>query len=604
MAELHLLRPWWLLALPVGLALAWLLLRRITGSGAWQDVVDAQLRPHVLTAPFSGRALRWQAGAALLTLIVATVALAGPAWERIAVPAYRDDDALVVVLDMSRTMDATDVEPTRLERAKLKLLELLDRRDTGQTALVVFSTHAYTVTPLSTDRRTITAMVNVLATDLMPTRGSVVASGLVKAGDLLRNAGVRSGHVLLISDSEPDTDALEQAAALQREGRTVSVMAVGTAQGAPIALPGGGFLSDQRGAVLVPRLNASALRSLADAGGGRFTMLTPDGRDLDAVLPAAHGASVLADRSDGDVRADIWLDHGPWLAVALLPLLLLAFRRGWVAVWLFALLLPMPRAEAFEWASLWQRPDQRGVAALEADDPVRAADLFDDPVWQGVALYRSADYAESAAALEAVDTAMAHYNRGNALARSGQLLDAIAAYDRVLALQPDHEDALFNRELLEQLLEENPELAGTGQDEDSQPDDDDGQNQADGQPSGAGDPQAGVDESGDDDGVGPTAADTETGESGSGTDSPDPREMADMQDLLAGDGDQEADEGEPLTAMAEDEWSDEQAAEQWLRRVPQDPGGLLRRKFELQYQRMNIDQDGNPILREHVREPW
>ncbi len=603
MAELHLLRPWWLLALPVGMALAWLLLRRASGRGAWRDVVDAQLQPYVLAAPSAGRGFRWQAGAVLMALIVATVALAGPAWERVAAPAYRDDDALVVVLDMSRTMDATDVEPTRLERAKLKLLELLERRDTGQTALVVFSTHAYTVTPLSTDRRTITAMVNVLATDLMPTRGSVVASGLVKGGELLRNAGVRTGHVLLISDSEPDADALEQAGALQREGRTVSVMAVGTAQGAPIAQPGGGFLSDQRGAVVIPRLNASALRALAEAGGGRFSMLTPDGRDLDALLPSERGASVLADQSDGDVRADIWLDRGAWLAVALLPVLLLAFRRGLVAVWLFVLLLPMPRAEAFEWASLWQRQDQRGAAALEADDPVRAAELFEDPVWQGVALYRSADYARSAAALEAVDTAMAHYNRGNALARSGRLLDAIAAYDRVLALQPDHEDALFNRELLEQLLEEDPELASAGQDDDGQPGDDDEQEQGEGQPSGVGDPQAGADTQGDDD-RDDASAGADEGEAGDETGPSESGEVADMQDLVTDGEDQQADDGASLAALAEDEWSDEQVAEQWLRRVPQDPGGLLRRKFELQYQRMNTDQDGNPILQEHVREPW
>ena len=82
-------------------------------------------------------------------------------------------------------MDAGDVEPSRLARAKLKLLDLLERRAAGQTALVVFSTHAFTVTPLTTDTRTISALVTSVDTDIMPTQGGSIAAGLERAATLL-----------------------------------------------------------------------------------------------------------------------------------------------------------------------------------------------------------------------------------------------------------------------------------------------------------------------------------------------------------------------------------------------------------------------------------
>ena len=160
MAEFHFLRPLWLLLLPVGAWLIWQLLR-----GRADERRLAQRRRRELAAARARRArgaARQPARAASRrssAWFVAIVALAGPAWERLPVPAFRSDEALVVALDLSRSMDAGDVEPSRLARAKLKLLDLLERRAAGQTALVVFSTHAFTVTPLTTDTRTIASLV-------------------------------------------------------------------------------------------------------------------------------------------------------------------------------------------------------------------------------------------------------------------------------------------------------------------------------------------------------------------------------------------------------------------------------------------------------------
>jgi Ca-activated chloride channel family protein len=612
MAEFHFLRPLWLLLLPVAAWLAWQLMRGRSDVGGWRGVVDAGLRPHVLAEPAVLRDSRLALGVALASFAVAIVALAGPAWERLPVPAFRSDEALVVALDLSRSMNAGDVEPSRLERAKLKLFDLLERRAAGQTALVVFSTHAFTVTPLTTDTRTISSLVGAVDTDIMPTQGSRIGAGLERAATLLQQTGIRDGDILLITDSEVADADIDLAGDLAGEGYRVSVLAVGTEQGAPIPRAEGGFVSDANGQVVVPQLDAGSLQRLAAVGGGRYAALTTNDRDLDALFPArtALPLDVALDEAAGEqYEADVWLDRGLVLAIVLLPLLALCFRRGWIAVWLLVVLAPVPRAHAFEWQDLWQRPDQRGIEALENEQAERAAELFDSSEWRGAAQYRAGQFEASAASLANVDSTNGHYNRGNALAKAGQIPAAIAAYDRALELAPDHEDARYNRELLEQFLQDNPQEQPPeqGQGEQAEADADQAQGQS-------GEQQ----ENGE-------AADQQQSQQGEQGDSGESQaaEGASDQPEEPNDGEPQGEEGAEQQANAGEEaadeatadasgpqdveqWASEQAAEQWLRRVPQDPGGLLRRKFLYQYQRFGVDQNGNRVIEGAAAEarPW
>ena len=585
MSEFHFLRPWWLIALPLGLVLIWRLLGRGGARGSWFAVVDRALQPHVLARPDRFGAVHWPVIAALGACLLATLALAGPTWERLPVPAFRSSDALVVALDLSRSMDAGDIEPSRLARAKLKVLSLLERRTSGQTALVVFSAHAFTVTPLTTDTRTIASLANSLSTDIMPSQGSYPEAGLTRARQLLEQTGVTEGEVLVITDAGVSELSLNVAQELRSAGFTTSVLAVGTREGAPIPERGAGFLTDSTGQVVVPQLDAAGLRRLAAAGGGRYAELTADDGDLDALFPAAVGLleGTVDTDEDGDYESDQWRDAGVWLAVALLPFLALAFRRGWIAAWLVCVILPMPRAEAFEWRDLWQRPDRQGLEAMQADEPARAAELFEDPAWRAAAEYRSADYAASAATLRPFDTAEAHYNRGNALARAGELEPAIAAYEQAIELKPDHADAIYNRDLLKQLLEQQQE-----QQEQQSQDQQQSQSGAQQQDGSDGDEE-----------------NAQNQDSGQQNQTQEPGE----QQAEADDGEAEQ-QGEPEQEQASatpddvEEWASDQAAEQWLRRIPQDPGGLLRRKFLYQYQRLGVDQDGNYVWPGDEKRPW
>jgi Ca-activated chloride channel homolog len=613
MAEFHFLRPFWLLLAPVGAWLIWQLLRGRADGGGWRAVVEPTLRPHVLAEPEVLRDSRLALLAALTAWLLAVVGLAGPAWERLPVPAFRSDEALVVALDLSRSMDAGDVEPSRLARAKLKLLDLLERRAAGQTALVVFSTHAFTVTPLTTDTRTIAALVSSVDTNIMPTQGGSIAAGLEKAATLLEQTGLRRGDVLLITDSEVADADLDLAGELAGDGYRVSVLAVGTEQGAPIPRAEGGFVSDANGQVVIPQLDASSLQRLAAAGGGRYAVLAPNDRDLDTLFPATLSLDVALDddAASEQYQADVWLDRGILLVVVLLPLLALSFRRGWICVWLLVALAPLPRAHAFEWQDLWQRADQRAYDALEAQQAQQAAELFKNPEWRSAAQYRAEQFEASAASLANVDSAASHYNRGNALAKAGQLPAAIAAYDRALELDPANEDARYNRDLVEEFLRNNPEEQPPPQDQSQgeqgqQGDSDQSQSQSGEQQDGneSGDEQSEQGEQG------------ESGDSQANDGTQDqPQEASDAEQQPEDGSEQQANAGEAAEEEAAanaagadevEQWASEQAAEQWLRRVPQDPGGLLRRKFLYQYQRLGVDQDGNRVIEGAAAEqrPW
>ncbi|MGH8222510.1 MAG: VWA domain-containing protein, partial [Woeseiaceae bacterium] len=563
-------------------------------------VVDPALAPYVLARRAPGGT-----GSKLLLLllggVIALLAMAGPSWHRVEQPVFRSEQALVIALDLSRSMDAQDLSPSRLMRARLKILDILERRKSGQTALVVYSANAFTVTPLTTDADTVGALVNSLSTDIMPSRGSYPAAAIDKARQLLEQAGAGHGEVLLITDGGASPAAERAAAELRDAGYSLSVLGVGTPQGAPIPKVGGGFVTDRAGNIAVPRLESEGLRSLASAGGGRFAALSTDDRDIDALLSDdPTGASA----SDESMATDQWQEEGPWLLLILVPLAALAFRRGLVLLLLLAV-LPLPEpAQAFGWEDLWRNRDQQGQRRLEEGDPAEAAALFRDPSWAAVASYRAGDYATSAAGFAEREDADSLYNLGNALARHGRFESAIDAYEQALEIDPALEDAAYNRDLLKEL--EQQQDAQGDQQGDRQSQEDGGAQQSEG--------ESRSEQRGEEGSAGNAGSESQDGESSvrdaEATDQEDLEAIQRELERTAQEAGQQAEgESEQSTSQAEAEQmrrmqEQQQAMEQWLRRIPNDPGGLLRRKFQYQYQRMGRDQDGNNLWPDDEVQPW
>jgi Ca-activated chloride channel family protein len=597
LAELHFLRPEWLYAIPpVVLSAIWFAYRRL-GAGSWERVVDPALAPYVLSASQSHqRDSRWLLFG--LVGVLGVIALAGPAYQRIEQPVYRSGQSLVVALDLSRSMDAQDVAPSRLVRARLKILDLLAQRASGQTALLVFSANAFTVTPLTTDNDTVAALVNSLSTDIMPSRGSYPVSAIAKGRQLLEQASVSSGEVLLITDGGSSPAAERAARDLAQAGFTLSVLGVGTAQGAPIPRGTGGFVTDQSGRMAVPRLEESSLRALAAAGGGRYATLTSDDRDLEYLLSGEVGARSASD--DGQAT-DQWREEGPWLLLLLLPLAAMAFRRGWVLLVLVVILPLSSTAEASLWDDLWRNKDQQAKQLLDAGETAAAAELFKDEQWRAVSKYRAGEYATSAAEFAAREDSRNLYNLGNALARQGEFESALDAYEQVIGREPGNEDAIYNRELVKQALEQQQQQQEGEQQESSESSGEQGDNAEN-----SADPNQET--------SGNSDADGESGED-SPSDQAENEATEEQLEALQQElkrAAEEAKQQNPAEQQLSDaelaelrrQQAEEQAMEQWLRRIPNDPGGLLRRKFRYQYQKMGKDQDGNNLWPDNEEQPW
>jgi Ca-activated chloride channel family protein len=603
-AEFHFLRPEWLWALLLVAGMTWVLARRRLAPGSWRSVVDPALAPYVLsTGQVQGLSYRWWL--ALLGGILAALALAGPSWQRVEQPVFRSEQAMVIALDLSRSMDAQDLVPSRLTRARLKILDILDKRSSGQTALVVYSSNAFTVTPLTTDADTVAALVNSLSTDIMPSRGSYPVAAIEKGRQLLEQAGVALGEVLLITDGGSSAAAESAAEDLRSAGFQLSVLAVGTPDGAPIPRAGGGFVTDRSGNIAVPRLESSGLQRLAAAGGGRFAVMTSDDQDLDKLLSDAVGSG---SESDESLATDQWQEEGPWLLLLLVPMAALAFRKGLVLM-LFIVVLPISEpAHALSWQDLWLTPDQQAQRLLEEGSAADAAQLFEDQRWRAVANFRAGDYGNSAAGFGELDDSESLYNLGNALAKMGEFEAAIAAYDEVIDADPDNEDALYNRDLLQDMLE---------QQQDSQSGDQGNQENASDSGGGAQQSEGASqsDQAGQEGEAGDPGAEGEQGES-----SVRDEEAASQEDLeamqqelerAAQEAQQQAAEAQEQQGVTQEEaeamrraQEQQQAMEQWLRRIPDDPGGLLRRKFRYQYQRQGRDQDGNNLWPDDEVQPW
>lgn len=594
--DFHFLRPWWFLALPVLLWMVFQLNRRSTGIVSWKAVCDPHLLPFLLIGSDQiPQRIPWiLLGAGWL---LAVLALAGPTWSKQPQPVLQAHSGLVIVLDLSHSMDAQDVRPSRLTRAKHKVLDILKQREEGQTALVVFAQEAFVVSPLTDDAATIASMVPTLTTELMPLQGSRLDLALETANQLLSQSGFSGGDIIVISDGPTEGEPWEVVRRVQKLGRRISVLAVGTSEGAPVPLNSGGFLKDRTGAIVIPKADITSLQAIARAGGGQFVQLQNDDSDLNQLiaLQVDHPAATVFDPSTGTTEQ--WKEEGPWFVIALIVLALPAFRRGWVSSVFLAMAFFPPPASAWTWEDLWLRSDQQGAKHLEAGNPEEAAQLFSDSNWKGVANYRAGDYAKAIESFSKDETVDSYYNRGNALARLGKLESALAAYEKVLNKDPGHEDAGFNANLIRKLLKQQATQ------QQSQPPTTAAQRSADqGGQKAPGTEKESVD--GDQNQKQESSANQPRGDqkNGKSEGTAFPNKTQDLG-ALQRERSEDSEEASQIVEQSMEEstksWSQmaqspnlsqeeketRQATAQWLRRIPDDPGGLLRRKFLLEHQR-------------------
>jgi len=571
----HWQRPFWLLLTPLLGFLLWQLWHREKRSGRWQALLPAAFQTALLTAT-GGRSSRLPWLALGLAWLLALLALLGPSWQRIEQQNPKPADPLVVLLELTPEMLASDASPNRLAQAKRKLLDLLEARQDAQTAIVVYAGSAHTLVPLSDDLATSRNLLDVLNPGIMPEPGKRADLAVIKALQLLEQGAQGNGRLLLLTSSLDEAQRRAISQAIGRRGERLRILGIGSTQGAPIIQEDGSFLKDAQGTILLPRLDSNGLKRFADELGGQYQGVTLDERDLRnlGLLDAPQHVR----RDGGLTRLETWADQSHWLLLPLLLLAACAARRGWLLC-LPLLLLSLPQnSYAFSFDDLWLRADQQGQRLLEAQQPAEAAQRFNDPRWQGQALYQAGGYAAAAERFANGESASDHYNRGNALAHSNELEAAVDAYTQALELQPDLAQAQKNKALVEELLRQNQQQQQNQSDNPQEPDEQ--QNQPSSQPqAGQSDPDAQQQAE---------QAPAKPSEPEHQAESEKPTQPGTNEDAETPPPQPEEDDnsGEEQIASAEPALDGErrQALEQWLRQIPDDPGELLRRKFRLEQQ--------------------
>lgn len=477
----HFIRPEWFIALPfIGLLLTLIVRRSKKNNSGWEAVCDPELLAFQLAQqsennkkpeakPF--QLLHWTVP---LLFVIATIALAGPSWEKKEQPVFQQGNALVIILDLSLSMNAKDIKPSRLERAKLKLIDILKQKKEGQTALIAFAGDAHTVSPLTIDNKTIMSLLPALDSAIMPLSGTHLIDALSTAKELFKNAGFAQGDILLITDGiDPSQqNKLEKnITTLRKQGYHFSIIGVGSQTGSPIPLPQkGGFVKDQSGQIVLSKLSPEPLKTLVKLGNGNYHKLSLDDSDFKAIIE--HNLRIDKQAIEQNDHLEQWVDAGAYLTLVLIPFALLGFRKGLLSIMLIVFLAPylsMEPAYADEkadkqwigqfnqklsngWDKFWSTPDQKGQKAFDSKNYQQAAQSFSNKNWKASAQYRAGEFAQALEQYSQSDDAKSLYNKGNTLANMQKFQDAADAYEQAIKKQPEFDSASKNLDYMKEII--------------------------------------------------------------------------------------------------------------------------------------------------------
>lgn len=539
----HFLRPAWALAIIPALIITWVLSQRQITKDMFGGIIAPHLLEHLRLQRFESRWLNPRNVTRVISILL-IVLLMGPTWRQQPSPLSQDEAALVILLDISTSMQQTDVQPSRLQRAKQKISDLLALRPDKKAALIVYAGSAHTVLSLTADQEILKQYLAAITPAIMPRAGKFPEYSLPLLDEILRESHAPA-TVVLFADGLGAGSAAAFGSYFDKTAQQLLIVGVGTEREAQGLAP----------------LERRALEDLAAATGGRYTDLTVDDSDVRRLNRRIDSHFVVLEDS-----ALPWLDSGYALVFPVMLLFLLWFRRGWTLTWLWLLapllLLGNPgpiqaqdkvsEAAAKHWsatrwfADLWLTPDQQGRLLMQWQDYRSAASRFADPMWKGLAYYYAEDFMLAAEYFSRSDSDDALFNEANARAHARDYVRAAARYDRLLDRNPEYPGARQNRQRVQALIDEINRLSESQQAE-----------------------------------PGVSGEDKELG----------------SDDAIPAQGAQEItwEKADTLKLTAEDILQDPATGEMWLRSVQQDPANFLSIKFGMQLQRREreLDRKGN-----------
>ena len=528
----HFLRPAWALLL-----IPWIILfavrnRRENRPDMFGGIIAPHLLEHLRVSRFRSRWLNPRSFTTVFLMLL-MILLMGPSWRQQPSPLSQDDAALVILLDVSNSMAQSDVQPSRLQRAKQKIPDLLALRPDKKAALVVYAGTAHIVLTLTADQAIIGQYLAAITPAIMPRAGKFPEYALPLIDEILRGSTAPSTVLMFADGAGADSQRLF-ADYFGSRPHQLLVVGVGTSEELPA-----------EGAVPLER---EALERLAATASGRYVALTVDDSDVRALNRRIDSYYVVLEDS-----ALPWLDSGYWLVFPAMALFLMWFRKGWTLTWslllLPALLAGSPgpvlaaapgteRSLGSHWfADLWLTNDQQGRLLMKFGRYQEAARRFDNPLWKATAYYYNEEFMLAAEYFSRSDSDEALFNEANARAHARDYLRAVKRYDLLLARTPDYPGATENRAVVQRLIDEINRLSESQQEEE---------------------------------GVG--------GDKELGPDDPIPADGADSIEWQ---------QAEIRQFTAEEILQDPATSEMWLRGVQQDPSEFLAIKFSMQIQARN-----------------
>ncbi|GLR73139.1 vWA domain-containing protein [Aliivibrio sifiae] len=449
MANFTFLYPLWFLALiPLGVLV---LIQRKNKN------TTGLIAPHI--AKQLGMTQKTQGNGFTLGLVLAwlsvTTALAGPSFGYKDSPSFQLSGARVLVMDMSRSVYATDVKPNRLTQEKYKAKDLLPYWKEGMTGLVAYGADSYLVSPLTEDSQTLNNLITNLSPEIMPYKGkgSNLLAAVAQSIDMMTKSGHQQGDIIVLTDGISNQQLDKVMSRVKGTKWRISLLGIGTKNGAPIELPSGQLLTDSSGKTVVATLDSDPLVTLAQATNGVAQLIQSDNSDIETIARLTK-TPLEQVTQNSDTQVNSRANHGYWLLFPLVLFSLLSFRKGMFLA-LLLVLLPVDKSMAnTDVSNSLISNDYTAHQQFEQKNYQAASEQFKSKQWKGAAQYKAGDYKGAIESLTGLEDTQSQYNLANALAQNGQLEEAKEKYESLLKTEPDMKDAKKNLDVVNKALEQ------------------------------------------------------------------------------------------------------------------------------------------------------